>query len=279
MKSHITSTIKAAKYILRGFQLAHNAIIEGKTDINAFEAGTTTMIGGIVLDCISDIKRTSCVFVLASVGDCKAYHWSKKQTKLIDVTAGNRMNINDIKDPGGRLGPQIPPKEPDLRNLSLYSVVCEEGDLILLMSDGIHDNLDPPYCGKVPQDFGITGTDWESCKDEKAAQIRANFALEQLNSKICEDSTPIAIVNKLIDYVLQNTFNIRNWMESQDRPQPKDSRLFPGKMDHATAVCIKISNLSYLVTTSKRHFSEDLSASASVPNQSAEKQMNLRISF
>ena len=32
---------------------------------------------------------------------------------------------------------------PDLRNLSLYYHEFEEGDLLLLMSDGVHDNLDP----------------------------------------------------------------------------------------------------------------------------------------
>jgi hypothetical protein len=31
--------------------------------------------------------------------------------------------------------------EPDLRNLSAHYAGCSEGDLIILVTDGIHDNL------------------------------------------------------------------------------------------------------------------------------------------
>lgn len=58
-----------------------------------------------------------------------------------DITTGNRQNIHSVNDPGGRIGPQLPNGAPDLGNLRLYSVSCDEGDYILLMSDGVHDNL------------------------------------------------------------------------------------------------------------------------------------------
>ena len=32
---------------------------------------------------------------------------------------------------------------PDLRNLGCYYSECDENDLLLLMSDGVYDNLDP----------------------------------------------------------------------------------------------------------------------------------------
>lgn len=43
------------------------------------------------------------VYVFVSLGDCKAYQISKGG-KIVDVTEGNRKNINDPKDPGGRIG-------------------------------------------------------------------------------------------------------------------------------------------------------------------------------
>jgi hypothetical protein len=51
---------------------------------------------------------------------------------------------------GGRIGPYI--EKPgaatsaDLRNLSVHAVRCDEHDVLLLMSDGVADNLDPEVC-------------------------------------------------------------------------------------------------------------------------------------
>jgi hypothetical protein len=41
--------------LLRGFSIAHAKIIEGKTEI--FEAGTTTLLGGVVLELIDADKQ------------------------------------------------------------------------------------------------------------------------------------------------------------------------------------------------------------------------------
>ena len=49
-----------------------------------------------------------------------------------------------MRDPGGRLGPYIGPKGgPDLRNLGLFMTLCEQDSLVFILSDGVHDNLDP----------------------------------------------------------------------------------------------------------------------------------------
>jgi hypothetical protein len=75
-----------------------------------------------------------------SIGDCKAYKYSTKSGRVEEITKGNRGN-QDAKDPGGRLGPTLEGGAPDLRNLKLYCVFCEEGDLIIAASDGVHDNF------------------------------------------------------------------------------------------------------------------------------------------
>ena len=89
-------------------------------------------------------------FIFISVGDCKAFLYSRrkveehicfpfslKQTSVADklclnqkgtfqdITVGNRMEVNDPRDPGGRLGPYINDFDPDLRNLALACVSCE----------------------------------------------------------------------------------------------------------------------------------------------------------
>ena len=93
---------------------------------------------------------------LLSIGDCKAYHYKKQSNSIVEITKGNRMNIDDPTDPGGRIGAHtFDPVLPDLRNLRLIFTTVQEGDHIYLCSDGIHDNLDPQILGIDPGDFGI----------------------------------------------------------------------------------------------------------------------------
>lgn len=60
-------------------------------------------------------------FLCASVGDCKAFLYSYRHKKLVDITYANRLNALDPTDPGGRLGPwkgATGETEPDLRNMA-----------------------------------------------------------------------------------------------------------------------------------------------------------------
>ena len=72
-----------------------------------------------------------------------------KKINFIEISQflfiGNRKG-NDAKDPGGRIGPYIDPNgDPDLRNLILYTYPCDEGDIFIIVSDGVHDNLGNPF--------------------------------------------------------------------------------------------------------------------------------------
>lgn len=68
----------------------------------------------------------------------RAYHWSCKTREVVDITQGNRTNLTDVSDPGGRIGPYLNGGTPDLRNLDLYLQPCAVGDVILCVSDGVH---------------------------------------------------------------------------------------------------------------------------------------------
>jgi hypothetical protein len=65
-----------------------------------------------------------------------------------------------------------------LRNLLSYCTVCDDKDLILVVSDGIHDNLDPQYFGKLPSDFNIESKNnsWNTVED-----IMAGIPLEYIS--------------------------------------------------------------------------------------------------
>lgn len=67
------------------------------------------------------------LFVCASVGDCKAFHWNEQSSVVTDVTYGNRKNAIDARDCGGRLGPYLDGGQPDLRNLRSFFQPCKPG--------------------------------------------------------------------------------------------------------------------------------------------------------
>ncbi|KAF2077306.1 hypothetical protein CYY_001372 [Polysphondylium violaceum] len=277
VQDQISTLQDAGHYLLRAFCQAHNKICEGKNDI--WEAGTTTLLGGIVLELEVEEGHPKWGFLCASVGDCKAFILSSKRREATDVTNGNRCNLSDTRDPGGRLGPYVGQGWPDLRNLKLYFTFCEENDIALIMSDGVHDNLDPIMLGKNPSELNIVANQWEDLNQDDLLRAKTSYMkslLEELvfnkeNSNISSTSSttssnnsnnsssniengeassnnstpasinPSDITKKLIDHCSKVTHNAREFMEKfPNKKQPHDYREFPGKMDHTTCITFQI---------------------------------------
>lgn len=274
--SEISDLRDAGHYLIQSLSYCHYKICEGKED--KWEAGTTTLLGGITLK-IKEEKivkeqtnlntREKWVWVGVSIGDCKCFYYSPNSGTILDLTEGNRKNVNDPKDCGGRLGPYVGDAEPDLRNLCIHYQLCEEGDLILLLSDGVHDNLDPQTLGKLPKDIGPEWehiSDWNSfSSDEEIQKAKTQYMLkllandlilgreEQKNLRMkvfsvtsSENEFPFSpsyISNRILRHCLYCTGRGREWMEQNPKEKlPNDYVEFPGKMDHATCAILKIGN-------------------------------------
>jgi len=82
-------------------------LIQGKKVV--WEAGTTTLLVGMLVEVEPNVQlnHANWCFVCANVGDCKAFHWSKSNGQISEITLGSRGNVSDRADPGGRLGPYI----------------------------------------------------------------------------------------------------------------------------------------------------------------------------
>jgi len=189
------------------------------------------------------------VFICAGVGDCKAYAFSQRKRSVTDFTSRSRAkSANDASDPGGRLGPYDEYGQPDLRNIDCCVIEVQEGDLIFILSDGVHDNLDPETLGKSPSDVGLTIPDWEDgfCEEIHLAKIR--FAEEFVAKMICEGIEEEEVVSSehvvqiLVEHAKKTTETARDWLEENDRRLPKDYQRFPGKMDHTSCVCFRACN-------------------------------------
>lgn len=233
---HPMSFIDLSNFSLSSLSLVHQEILKEKYP------GTTTLLSGMLCK-IDSINPNEYGFVCVSVGDCKAFHWEKKTGRVKDITFGNRRNAHDASDCGGRLGPYLAKQQPDLRNLSSFFWPCETDDIILCMSDGIHDNLDPEPLGISPSEFDSRYTAWKDVPSKEAEMMKEAFQCKEMEKILREvpEKTPKNFVTALVIHSKNVTEKSRNYMEADPNAvEPKDYKEYPGKMDHATCIALKV---------------------------------------
>jgi hypothetical protein len=170
----------------------------------------------------------------------------------------------DASDCGGRLGPYSEDAKPDLRNVGVYSIACDPGDIIFAVSDGVHDNLDPQVnrlliaahsllqsLGKTPRDLGLGTDTWEESQRVdplSTASVKDQFRLKFIKRLIGNELNPQIkckeITVKLIEYCKHITRKSKKWMEDNpNKKLPVDYVTFPGKLDHTTCLSFVVGNI------------------------------------
>mmetsp|Transcript_4681 Transcript_4681/g.16466 ORF Transcript_4681/g.16466 Transcript_4681/m.16466 type:complete len:882 (+) Transcript_4681:111-2756(+) len=201
------------------------------------------------------LPRRKWAFVFANVGDCKAFVYSPSTRTARDITKQNRAASSSARDCGGRLGPyKEETGEPDLRNLDLRCELIDEGDIIIAVSDGVHDNLDPSMLGWTPSELHLPGSTWDEIAPEAAEAAKSKFREQRLANLVHTAGTPDActghvplvdMCNALVEYCMATTEKSRQFMQKHPALElPEDYTLYPGKMDHTTCVCVKVGSAS-----------------------------------
>ena len=157
----------------------------------------------------------------------------------------------DASDCGGRLGPAGPEGQPDLRNLNLYYQECTAGDIVLIVSDGVHDNLDPSSLHISPsmvqeqllpeesRDPSLVDVEWSELNQDKGSALKDLYMTHLLKSEISslEKKTAATMTQQLLAYCSKVISSSRTWMEENPGKRlPVDSDEFIGKMDHTTGL-------------------------------------------
>jgi len=270
--SSVTDVGAAARFLLRAVCSANDRI--WTMNQQTWEVGTTTMLAALLVKVDekrsapenSPFKGAPYVLVCANIGDCKAFVvCGGKRTDVIDITVESKRTSKDKCDPGGRIGPYIQ-GNPDTRNLLLSTVPVYPGDTICIVSDGVHDNLDPETLGlplqhsmdrnpaiakqmldqhasggenlgKLSEDFN-TNKAWDVLSAEWSELLKAEyreFIISQLIEKGAD--TPSKLLESLFDHCMRTTKASREFMEKNPaNVHPPDYVTFPGKMDHTTGI-------------------------------------------
>lgn len=251
VQSRIRDTMEARHFLLRSFSVAHEQVVNAG-------AGTTTLLAGILMEV--DPNSDEWALVAASVGDCKALVYMQGADRCVDVTLGNRRNLRDARDPGGRLGDADGQKQPDLRNLQSYFWPMRRNDILMLVSDGIHDNLDPEAFGKQPHELAsyfatnlqphlatiaAKAKSWDDLDQDTTEKLKSGWMLSRLHGLIkAKDMNAKTVTNALIDYAMTTTSPSRTFMEANpDKPEPTDHVAYPGKMDHVSCLAFAVGPL------------------------------------
>ena len=202
----------------------------------------------------------SWMFVCASVGDCKAFHYSIRDGTVSDITESNvllqRTSNFESDDPGGMLGAfDRKNVRPDLRNLKLYQCLCKEGDFIIMTTDGVYDNYDPQYLGIEPNQLHCAHADWKSLPSSELDAIKGRFISRAMQRSIRDSSvhaTPRRCVVSMLQYCLEATRPTREWMEAHPgKTLPRNYASFPGQLDHATCLSFRVSSCTQRALASK----------------------------
>lgn len=91
---------------------------------------------------------------------------------------------------------------PDDRNIAAFWLPVEEGDFIVSMSDGAHDNLDPEIQGLLPGDFDLQFSDWKEMPVSWVIELKKLY-LSHFVQDLLGDILPLSpqyIKNTLIEY-------------------------------------------------------------------------------
>lgn len=236
-----------AKVVLEGVYHAQNKI---KPDFDnlADVKGLTTFSGAV----IKSNKDGTATAVITTVGDLK-YFVKRADGSVEEITKGNRQSA-DVRDAGGQLGEGV-----DLRNFGLYITDLNKGDVLLAMSDGVHDNLNPstyesrtpeevynmllesPFVDEeskvalrlitVPEEWAHTG---EISEDLNTLQdIYMTHRIKELDNN-GDSTTPLS--EKLTKYSFDAGKNNRDYFVKHT----KQSKDLPGKIDHISCAQVKI---------------------------------------
>lgn len=110
-------------------------------------------------------------------------------------------------------------------------------DLIVLVSDGVHDNFDPEALGEQPGSLGLNQHTWLNVPQKDSIEARDKYRANRLYEQIEGIKDPKKVTDTIIRYVVKTTHNQREYLEKNKGGQvPDDFVNYPGKMDHCTCV-------------------------------------------
>lgn len=260
--------------------LLFNSVKAGHQAILNLGAGTADVCLGLVVRLYQENELSpSWAFLGANLGVNKCYCWSNRTKKVTEITCLLSKGSIGIGDKGPMEVLMASTYNSDTALVS-YFYPCEDGDIIFMLSDGLHSNFDPEVLRSSPSCLGFTTSNWSALAvlSPEEMQHRKQLFLEDLITDLLGDATmPRAMVDRLMDFVVEVTMEKREFMEKfsaidqrkltrQARVELRDVlKKMRGRLGHATCVAVKVGEF-----TSKKNVRHSVKPSGGIGFQEEE---------
>lgn len=263
-KETLNEELSSVEKALEGDIQARRELVTKHLDSKFYEgyAGATTFMCSALLKNPSS-EEFPFLLLIMNLGDGQSFIY--RDHELISTTPDCRDNLSNLRDPGGKIGLCTPvPMKMDERNLHYSLTPCKSNDLLLFMTDGVLDNLNPERLGFLPQGsltppwviekvadasnlshdkihqlIDLLNADvpsWKQLTKEQSNKLLSDFSKALLRLLIEEASDPSKVNEALTKYCYEIT-------EGHRKPQTKshyDSTKPLGKPDHTTCLSYQI---------------------------------------
>ncbi len=263
-KETLSEELNAIEKALEGDLQARRSLVTKHLDSKFYEgyAGATTFMCSALLKNPSS-EEYPYLLLTMNLGDGQSFIY--RDEELIPTTQDTRDDLSNLRDPGGKMGLCTPiPMKMDERNLHYSLTPCRSKDLLLFMTDGVLDNLNPERLGFLPQGsltppwvleklseasylsieqihrllntLDADVPNWKQLTLERSNQIHSNFSKALLKLLISE-ADDLSTINETLT---QFCYNIT---EGHRKPHSKNSYEYTkplGKPDHTTCLSYQI---------------------------------------
>ncbi|EDR26054.1 hypothetical protein EDI_024420 [Entamoeba dispar SAW760] len=223
---------------LKAVKEANEAIL--RSDSSLLNIGTTTLL----IIAIVPLETGSYNGIYCSIGDCSAYNYNS-ESQEVNLLCGKILSkIGETRNCGGKLG-STENYIPGVVDGVLGKIELKENDIIMVMTDGIHHNLNP-YFRKML----FTGS-----AEKKGCQLLKNF----IESSVTFSDITENVLKDVYDLTQPSRIFLKT------HPKTKLPESMAGKLDHASFGCIRvgswINKYNSLVSTITPPFFNDLVSS------------------
>jgi len=246
-------------------EAALDAAVRDAHDRVICENGTmTTFVAALYLPFAAESPNGAGLLTCVRVGDSEAFHFNGQSGLVKTVVVDEGVLRESLKFTPGALG-YAQGEEPDLGNKRTVSIAVRPGDVVVLCSDGIADNLDPEVRRAIPViDLPSKGdADVDAHKTERAVVKRYLSCLHLANviGPLRKEGAQ-AIGQAILDDADKLTQQHRSLVEAANLHEPcpegvdpadhqktlkrRDDELYakvlaiPGKLDHASVLVLKL---------------------------------------
>eukprot|EP00727_Mastigamoeba_balamuthi_P008619 m51a1_g438 putative C-tail anchored protein (490) ;mRNA; f:68912-71111 len=214
-----------------------------------------TCSGSAILAKELTATTTPCIACLAPASSSSA------SSSSTSAAPGGGVRVAGV---GGRIGPSELNGTPDLRNLGAFITEAEEGDLVVLITDGIGDNLDPEILGITPTaaaeyagfhgpSVPPEGAAWSALDVAAREALKRAYTEYKMSRLLAVSGCDVKVVcERLVEHCEMTVTATRDYMEEHPGTrQPEDRTKYPGKMSHTSCVCLRVGGLSHSMPASK----------------------------